>query len=300
MNGSGNTANSDNPYRDSLTGLDLADPVRAFFEWCIERDRIRRKREAGEPPPWTQDPVLQKGRFLNVFREHDKGTKAVLRFADPVKDSVSDLIHALFFARWCNQYPTLTALDPGILKTPSKLRQTLLHKVQQPWASEVYPVVPAQWEGRDYVRLDACVEMFPRCLGFLEACIRGAQGNVMKATESINARFRMSNDFPVFMALVDLALYKPDLISPDSPVPTGIGAAPYLDLLQRRLKCANHQQTEEQMIKLQATYWPEAPRKFTPIDIEYASCECRKYFSYINGTKKFEGRNLFVPKSITT
>ncbi len=285
----------DNPYQNSLAGLKIADPVKAFFDWCIEREAIRVRREAGEPPPWTRDPVFQKGRFLNTFREDDKGTKAVLRFAAPVRESHPDLIHALFFARWCNQHATLNALSPSILKTPDALRHALLHEVNQPWASEVYPVVPAQWEGRAYERLDACADLFPRCLGFLADCIRGARGNVMSASEAINARFKMSNDFPIFMALVDLALLAPDLIGPDSPVPTGIGAEPFLDLLQGHLKCANHQETAEKMIRLQATYWPEARRKFTPIDIEYLSCECRKYFSYINGTKKFEGKNLFIP-----
>jgi len=299
MNEGAKTANPGNPYRESLKGLVIPDPVRAFFDYCVERDSIRFKREAGEPPPWTRDPVFQRGRFLNVFREDDKGTKAVLRFADPVKGSVPDLIHALFFARWCNRYTTLTILDPRILKKPDELRDALLHKAEQPWASEVYPVVPAEWNGRQYERLDACIEMFPRCIDFLEACIRGAHGDVMKANQGINARFRMSNDFPIFMALVDLALFEPGLISPDSPVPTGIGAAPFLDLLQRHLKCASHQETAGQMIKLQATYWPEARRKFTPIDIEYISCECRKYYSYIHGTKRFEGKNLFIPKPTT-
>ncbi len=50
------------------------------------------------------------------------------------------------------------------------------------------------------------------------------------------------------------------------------------------------------MIRLQATYWPEARRTFTPIDIEYLSCECRKYYSYVNGTKSYAGKNLFTPK----
>ena len=105
----------------------------------------------------------------------------------------------------------------------------------------------------------------------------------------------MSNDFPIFMALVDLALLKPELMSPESPVPTGIGAAPYLDLLQAHFGCETHQQAADRMIALQSDYWPDARRKFTPIDIEYLSCECRKYHSYINGTKKFEGKNLFTP-----
>jgi len=49
------------------------------------------------------------------------------------------------------------------------------------------------------------------------------------------------------------------------------------------------------MIQLQNEYWPEAKRKFQPIDIEYLSCENRKYYSYVNDTKKFEGKNLFIP-----
>ena len=49
------------------------------------------------------------------------------------------------------------------------------------------------------------------------------------------------------------------------------------------------------MIALQPEYWPEAKRAFQPIDIEYLSCECRKYYSYVNGTKAFEGKNVFHP-----
>lgn len=49
------------------------------------------------------------------------------------------------------------------------------------------------------------------------------------------------------------------------------------------------------MIRSQATHWPEAKRPFQPIDVEYLSCECRKYYSYVNGTKKYEGKNVFRP-----
>ena len=37
-------------------------------------------------------------------------------------------------------------------------------------------------------------------------------------------------------------------------------------------------------------YYPNLLR-----DIEYLACECRKYYSYINGTKVFEGKNKFIP-----
>ena len=285
------------PYQNALDGLSISDPVQAFYSWCIERESIRKKRKAGDSFPWTSDPVFQKGRFLNVFREDDKGTKAVLRFADKT-ETQSDLIHALFFARWCNRDTTLNALEPAILKSPSVLRKSLAEEVQVPWQSDVYPVVPAKWDGRVFNRMEACIEMFPKSIGFIENCILKSGGSVVIANSKINAQLKMTNDFPIFMALVDLALFRSDLISPDSPVPTGIGAEPYLNILQQHLHCSNHQEVADKMIEFQSVYWPESKRKFTPIDIEYLSCECRKYYSYINGTKKLEGKNLFCQPAL--
>lgn len=45
--------------------------------WINERERIRIKKEAGEPKPWTQDLILQHYRFCNVRREDDRVTKWV-------------------------------------------------------------------------------------------------------------------------------------------------------------------------------------------------------------------------------
>jgi hypothetical protein len=283
-----------NPYRDALQGLKLEDPVRAFFDWCRERERIRVKRGQGLPPPWSADPIFQRGRFLNVFREDDKGSKSILRFVGRAGKTVPELLHALFFARWCNLHSTLDRLDPQLLSQPERLRHFLLREAATPWFSEAYPVVDARWEGKTYDRLEGCIELFPRCLDYLEACVRGAAGNVAVATRTINARFGMSNDFPIFMAVADVAWFEPALIRPESPVPTGIGSAPYMDILQRHLGLSSHEATMRRMIELQAEHWPEARRTFTPIDVEYLCCECRKYYSYVNGTKRFEGRNRFT------
>ena len=125
--------------------------------------------------------------------------------------------------------------------------------------------------------------------------IQSASGQVVTATQIINDRFQMANDFPIFMAVMDLAWFRPDIIDPASHVPTGNGAAPYLDRLQVQLGVADHHDVCEAMIDLQATHWPDAKRPFQPIDIEYLSCECRKYFSYRNGTKTFAGKNIFRP-----
>ena len=284
-----------NPYATALDGLKLDDPVSAFFNFCRQRENIRIAREEGIPAPWSDDPIFQRGRFLNVFREDDRGSKAVIRFADGLDKDLPLLVQSIFFARWCNRQETLDKFSSGILSDPN----TLKNKLQNidPWCNHTaYPVVRVHWEGKKYERLDAATELFTEIKVPLSETILKANGDVIKATNAVNDQFRMKNDFPIFMAVIDLAWFRPDVIDPASHVPTGIGAVAYLDRLQRFLRLENHQQTCARMIKLQNEYWPEAKREFQPIDIEYLSCECRKYYSYVNGTKLFEGKNIFNPK----
>ena len=287
---------SHNPYAAALNGLKLDDPVGAFFAFCREREQVRIRRESGAAAPWSEDPVFQKGRFLNVFREDDRGSKALLAFASPLANDLPNLVQTVFFARWCNKQATLDALVPAQLQEPDALRQTLQALPNRPWCNvAAYPVGPVRWDGTLHSRFDAATALFGQIKDALTQLIVDADGDVVRATRAINAKFEMDNDFPIFMAVMDLAWFRPDIIDPGSHVPTGIGAVAFLDRLQAHLGLDSHRQTCERMIELQGEHWPEARRRFQPIDIEYLSCECRKYYSYINGTKRFEGKNLFRP-----
>ena len=84
-----------NPYADVLNGLDLKDPVSAFFKFCREREQIRIKREKGAPFPRSQDQIFQKGRFLNVFREDDRVSKSIIKFAEGLEQNLPDLVLSL-------------------------------------------------------------------------------------------------------------------------------------------------------------------------------------------------------------
>lgn len=287
--------NMNNPYYNSLDGLKLKNPVEAFFNFCKERENIRSLRENGEPFPWTEDLILQKGRFLNVFREDDRVSKAIIYFARELEDDIPMLIHAVFFARWCNKQETLDKLSANMLIEPEKLYKKL--KRLKNWCNlNAYPVEQVDWKGTKHPRLDTAVKLFFNIKKDLSKIINDSEGDVVKATISINRKLKMENDFPIFMAIMDLAWFRPDIIYPNSRVPTGIGAVAYLDRLQKYLGLNNHHETCKKMIELQKKYWPEAKREFQPIDIEYLSCECRKYYSYVNGTKSFEGKNIFKPK----
>lgn len=285
-----------NPYAKALDGLLIADPVAAFFEFCQAREAVRLRREAGEPAPWSTDPILQRGRFLNVFREDDRSTRALMRFVGPVADDLPRLVQAVFFARWCNRSETLNALSVELLEQPEVLRERLLELPIQPWCNvTAYPVGPIQVGGQTLSRFDAATRGFDELKNQLVEVICAADRQVTKATQAVNSMFGMDNDFPIFMAVMDIAWFRPEVIDPASPVPTGIGAEPYMERLADHLGLTSHQKVAERMIALQPEYWPDAKRALQPIDVEYLTCECRKYFSYQNGTKAFEGKNVFRP-----
>lgn len=190
----------------------------------------------------------------------------------------------------------MDALSPDRLSDSEGLLQFLQEKVEQPWCNlNAYPVESVCWAEGSFAQLEACTTLFPKIGDFLVESLTGASGDVVTATNNINAEFKMENDFPIFMAVIDLAWFRPDIIDPASHVPTGIGALPFLNRLQDYLGLSDHHETCDKMIELQKTHWPDAKRGFQPIDIEYLSCECRKYYSYVNGTKKFEGKNSFAP-----
>ena len=83
--------------------------------------------------------------------------------------------------------------------------------------------------------LVTAVKLFFKIKESLEEMIIDAKGDVIKATLNINQEFQMENDFPIFMAVIDLAWFRPDIVYPSSHVPTGIGAVAYLDRLQKYL-----------------------------------------------------------------
>ena len=284
----------ENKYASALDGLEIEDPVESFFDFCKERENIRISRENGEDFPWSKDEIFQNGRFLNVFREDDRVSKSIIKFAGNLNEDPSKLINAVFFARWCNRQEVLDELTPEDLNNPENLKNKL--ESIDPWCNETaYPVEPVTWGGKQYSRIDAATKLFYEVQDSLLNILESSNKSVINATNNINKEFQMQNDFPIFMAVIDIAWFRPDIIPIESEVPTGIGAVAYLDRLQNHLGLSSHQEVGEKMIELQKTYWPEAKRGFNPIDIEYLACECRKYYSYINGTKVFEGKNKFIP-----
>src|SRR6266436_8185166 len=55
------------------------DPSPAIY-WMRERESLRVRKERGDPPPWTEDQVLQEWSFCCPRREDDKVTRWIAKY----------------------------------------------------------------------------------------------------------------------------------------------------------------------------------------------------------------------------
>ena len=82
--------------------------VEEFFDFVRERISIYNRRAAGQPWPWTDDPILQQYRFTNIHREHDRTTVFVReKIREPFRDDKGTLIANIVMARTINWPPMI-------------------------------------------------------------------------------------------------------------------------------------------------------------------------------------------------
>lgn len=55
------------------------DAVFDYLDFVVDRHRVWEKRQAGEEGPWSEDPILQRNKFTNVYRVLDHGSQFLLR-----------------------------------------------------------------------------------------------------------------------------------------------------------------------------------------------------------------------------
>lgn len=86
------------------------DMLKKLLYWMQERQRIYLKRQAGDPLPWTKDPILKKYRFCNVYREQDRVTQWIQENWRETYAQHENLWIAMCMARLINWPDTLAEI----------------------------------------------------------------------------------------------------------------------------------------------------------------------------------------------
>jgi hypothetical protein len=90
----------------NLDDVKKLSPLDRLCYFVRERHNIYLRRKAGKPKPWTEDPILQRNYFCNVYRELDKTT---VWFRENVRDPLRHdpmVVLATVIFRWFNFIPT--------------------------------------------------------------------------------------------------------------------------------------------------------------------------------------------------
>ena len=104
--------------------------LRIFLNWVEERQRVHLRRESGEPPPWTDNPILRKYRFCSTYREDDRVTKWIREhWREPYKDH-PNLWFAMCIARQINWPDSLEAIGFPETWEPRKVLKILNQRMK--------------------------------------------------------------------------------------------------------------------------------------------------------------------------
>jgi len=116
--------------------------------FITERENIRKKREAGEPPPWTDNPIIRDYRFCNVRREGDRTSRWVAKnWREPLSD-YPDGWFASAVAAYVNLPETMAEIGLPLPYDRERIRGVLLSRQQRglPMFGAAYKI-----KGIDYV-----------------------------------------------------------------------------------------------------------------------------------------------------
>ncbi len=84
--------------------------IGTFLYWISERHHIHVLRQAQQPRPWTDDPIMESVFFTNPYRENDKTT---IWFRENIRGPLAHdprVVFATCVFRWFNWVPTAQVL----------------------------------------------------------------------------------------------------------------------------------------------------------------------------------------------
>ena len=234
-----------------------------ILAFLISREDIRIKKESDAPLPWTKDPILRDSKFLNVFREHDKVSREVFKYAPS-----DDLIYPyVYIARLVNHVVHI----PQLFKDTEWLKNGVKAKMQEfvdkgttvcnPGAYQINPRIGFKYGYRN-IR-DALIHVVPDRLEYVIEALKSTN-KLDVAADRANEAFGGFTNFWMFQAALDIAWLRPDLMDRDSE--------PYLGSGSKQVDISLHD-LQEYLNDNKPKEW----RQFYLFDVENALCEFRKY-----------------------
>jgi len=288
------------------------------FWWFVrERQNIWVNRNLKRnPPPWTDDPILQTERFTNVYRELDPGTQYAIYSILELNEPKPDKIFNIMIYRLIGRKETHSRLGFQKLATfnPEYFERTLKEirdKLQEPPFTGSYMVGAFSHMGSDDK-----VENISRLFGQVKQKFAQTFQNIISARhphevfEAVKGNYGFGN-FLAYQVLVDLLyplrIYQNRPLLPFSHeiwAMAGPGAKRGIKLLLKKNKKAKdlevmlwlrqNQRKEFRRLGARFSFFKNqngTDREISLANIQNCLCEFHKYIKISEGTGK--GRRKF-------
>lgn len=270
-------------------------PFETLIYFIKERENIRIQKEAGIPPPWTQDNILSSYRFCNVRREDDKVTRWIARtWRSPHADD-PDLWFAMAVARHVNLPETLKAIGYPVPWNAKKFLKAIRTRKEQDLAAYNAAYMIRAASGKEWE--DKAEYLAKAVLGKLwnnRKKLRPVEGDTLQAFhERLQAEYGLGS-FLAGQILADTKFVLPLRNAPDwwDFAVSGPGSRRGLNRILGRDPKSPWKEKEwrEELVKLRAQMRPrfqlEGIEWITASDAQNCLCEIGKYFKALTG----EGR----------
>lgn len=284
-----------------------------FFKYITERHSMYKKRFIqNQPAPWTNDEILRKYKFTNVFRDLDPGTIYVIEKIIPNCNSVKELIFNTIIYRLYNKIATFDFFgiqnpDNFNQKTfEKKLRQ--IKELRKTVFTNAFTVSSYHWINPDKDKISNTSTL----IKVISNDIDRIADNISKKKESLFTyktllKIKGIGKFLAYQISVDLGYYDKDIFNEDKYVVAGPGCTRGIDYIFKSKGILNYEecifyirdiQNEEfQKIDVHPTeiFSDRKSKEINVMAIENCFCEISKYLKAFYGEGR--PRNKFIHKN---
>lgn len=216
------------PQREHSTTL--SPELQKELSWfASERLFVWEKKELGLSRPYTDDDVLNKYRFCNIYREFDAQTVAFHTMLKPLEDDFALWLLNMFYCRFIARPETI--VKTGLLSfDPEKNKNifdTLLSlpspKYGTPYVFPVSTIMRSETPTRELFITKHVPRVIENVADLIESFY---DASVSDSVEDILPVFGFNHRFLWTEVLIDVAYQYPEYINLFAPFPVGPGSAP--------------------------------------------------------------------------
>lgn len=255
-----------------------------LWTYIRERNKVYTLKQKNVPPPWTNDKILSKYKFVNVFRTQDPGTLYVTKVLIPkYSHNPVNLLYNLLIYRTFNKIETIS--DLGYLSYKEIHPMCIFEKLSALNNRGVTTFTNAftvhSFKFWDYLpsnknlRVAHAMETYAERIEILYEDIMEKSDS--KATYEILKTLPGIGEFLAYQISIDIGYWSKELFDEDTFVVAGPGARRGLSRLFPKHKKKDCSQLIKQLVEKHDWKRLELPQPMNLMAMENCLCEISKY-----------------------